>query len=82
MINLFTFYASSNEKTGVRVSHTVMQKWVALIRMEYAKSNGQERPLLEKRIGDEEERSKKKREQIAHLNETRHAKDGEKKLNG
>ncbi|PAV64369.1 hypothetical protein WR25_20501 [Diploscapter pachys] len=67
---------------GVRVSHTVMQKWVALIRMEYAKSNGQERPLLEKRIGDEEERSKKKREQIAHLNETRHAKDGEKKLNG
>ncbi|PAV60095.1 hypothetical protein WR25_25316 [Diploscapter pachys] len=50
--------------------------------MEYAKSNGQERPLLEKRIGDEEERSKKKREQIAHLNETRHTKDGEKKLNG
>lgn len=77
MINLFTFYASSNEKTGVRVSHTVMQKWVTLIQMEYAKSNGQERPLLEKRIGDEDERSKK-REQIAHLNETRHVKDGEK----
>ena len=54
VINLFTFYASSNEKTGVRVSHTVMQKWVTLIQMEYAKSNGQERPLLEKRIEDEE----------------------------